>query len=201
MQHQSHIVRKRSTFFFMGEAPRNAYLIVSGAVYAYTYNRNGEKRIVYLLGEGDIFPLEWTSKMTDVSLYHYTSLTTCEVRVLGGREVSDSTSLQRDFQSNSRQVAALGLHIAALQQSRAEDALIGVFIMLALRFGEVRHDGWHAIPLRLTHQDLAYLVSCTRETVTANVSALKRRGYFASEQSFSYIVRLDRLIEHQLHYQ
>jgi CRP-like cAMP-binding protein len=93
----------------------------------------------------------------------------------------------------------LGLELAhreelfgCLLPRTTEARLARLLPILARQFGEATDEGW-IIGLRLTHYDLAAMVASTRESVTAAVSALRRRGVLEKRAGIVSILKPEEL--------
>jgi CRP/FNR family transcriptional regulator, global nitrogen regulator len=95
----------------------------------------------------------------------------------------------------------LGLELARREElftcllpRTTEARLARLLPILARQFGEAR-DGCWTIELRLTHYDLAEMVASTRESVTAAVNALRRRGVLEKKAGIVSILKPEELAE------
>ena len=73
-----------------------------------------------------------------------------------------------------------GEMVGYLLPYKVETKLAKLLLMLARRFGG-EEDGRLTIQLRLTHEELAAMVLCTRESVIHALTSLRRRGTLTTE--------------------
>ncbi len=85
--------------------------------------------------------------------------------------------------------------VGCLLPRRTEARLARVLQILARRFGERAEDDSVAIGLMLTRIDLAQMIASTRESVTAAVIRLRRKGILAMEARRVIILDPERLAE------
>ena len=60
--------RAKAPIAFQGEIPREAFLVLDGAVRSYTINASGEERIMSIYGKGSIFFVELPRMKNDEAM-------------------------------------------------------------------------------------------------------------------------------------
>jgi CRP-like cAMP-binding protein len=85
------------------------------------------------------------------------------------------------------------MHLHALEQLKAREKLLHILQYLVLRFGHEESKNCYKIDLRLTHQDIANLVGLTRETVSTEISKL-RKDKILTIKDLHYIVDTDKAL-------
>jgi len=172
--------KKHSILLYQGEAPRLAFLLVSGAVKAYTINSAGEEQIVTFHAGNDIFPGSWIFSKSAVTLYYYEALTDCEVLMVGREQLlrimmsrPELTAEALDYFATN--YTALLMRVTALEQSRARDKIMFTLYYLLFRYGKQGKPGKYTLDFALTHSVIASLVGLTRETTTTELSKLKQQ--------------------------
>jgi len=73
------VFKKHAILLYQGEAPRLAYVVLSGVVKVYSINTAGEEQIVTFETRDDILPTPWIFNKASTTLYYYEALTDCEV--------------------------------------------------------------------------------------------------------------------------
>jgi CRP/FNR family transcriptional regulator, cyclic AMP receptor protein len=189
--------KKHSILLYQGEAPRMAFVVVSGVVKVYTINKAGEEQIVAFHAAQDIFPSPWIFSKATTTLYYYEALTDCEVLTLPRDELIDvivsSPELLRStldyFVTN---YTGMLMRVTALEQARAREKIMFTLYYLLFRYGRQHKPGRYTIELGLTHSIIASLVGLTRETTTTELSKLKRQKVL-DYNLHEYIVNKEKL--------
>lgn len=126
------------------------------------------------------------------------AFTACEVIKVPKIFVERATKADREVAS--RLLTIMGLELAYQKElvgcllPRTTDARLAVLLpILARRFGG--QDSGAVILPRLTHMDLASMVATTRESVTAALRSLRRRGLVRTEGQIISILKPDELEE------
>src|SRR4051812_29955858 len=81
------VFKKHAILLYQGEAPRMAYVVLSGVVKVYSINTAGEEQIVTFETRDDILPTPWIFNKSSTTLYYYEALTDCEVLALPREEL------------------------------------------------------------------------------------------------------------------
>lgn len=195
------VFKKHSILLYQGEAPRLAYVVLSGVVKVYSINTAGEEQIVAFETCDDLLPASWIFHKAPTTLYYYEALTDCEVLALPRDELqklitgSDELriALLDYFATN---YTGLLMRITALEQSRAREKIMFTLYYLLFRYGRETKPGTFVIELKLTHSVIASLVGLTRETTTNELSKLKTQKvlrYNAHQYSVDK-TKLERLV-------
>jgi CRP-like cAMP-binding protein len=139
--------------------------IKSGFVMTYTYLEDGTTVALGLWGQGDIVG-EALSKMKP---YQMECLTTVEASSL---PVDDWHQLAESLLNHIHQAEQL---MIIRSHKKVETNLIQLLAWLSKKFG-LQVDQGRLIDMRLTHEDLAALISSTRVTVTRVLKQLEQEG-------------------------
>lgn len=190
-------VRKDSTILYQGEIPRQAFMVRSGIIRAYTITTSGEERIVALYGKGDIFPLTWIFGETSTTLFYYEALSDVQLAsipkdVLLDQMAKDKDSMFAVLKYTVNQYTALLLRITALEQSKAAEKIAFTLYYLVFRYGIEKQPGIFTIDIRMTQIMIASFVGLTRESTTINLRLLKKKKIIEYD-SFTYIVNKENL--------
>jgi CRP/FNR family transcriptional regulator len=162
-------------------------LLASGYVKRYLISNDGTKGIQVLYGPGDIFPITLAHKVLlnqaiyeGPEIYFYESMTDIEIYTLNDKALLEAVrrqpGLYRDLmlEAGNRLNSTLqGLENLTLRSSYKRTA--HQIWYLADRFGK-RQLGGTRIDIPVTHQDLAEILSITRETVTNSMKKLRVKG-------------------------
>lgn len=192
------LIKKGRPLFYQGEIPRTAYFVKSGVIKFYNITSNGEEKIVGYEATDSLMPNEWLFGKSPVSLYYYDTFTDCEVYSIPRSELLEiiNTDKQVAVSLLNRYISMyIGstMHLHALEQLKAREKLLHILQYLVLRFGtEVKSKSFR-IGLRLTHQDIANLVGLTRETVSTEISKLRKDGVLEIVD-LHYVVDTDKAL-------
>ncbi|MBD2295511.1 Crp/Fnr family transcriptional regulator [Anabaena sphaerica FACHB-251] len=139
--------------------------IESGFVLTYTYLEDGTTVALGLWGPGDVVG-EPLSKMKP---YQMECLTTVEVTIL---PVDNWHQLTETLLHHIQQAEELML---IRSHKKVETMLMQLLAWLSKKFGSQVEQG-RLIDMRLTHEDLAALISSTRVTITRLLGQLEQEG-------------------------
>jgi CRP/FNR family transcriptional regulator len=171
--------KKHSILLYQGEAPRSAFVLLSGVIKAYSINAAGEEQIAAFEVAKDIFPTPWIFGKASSTLYYYEALSDCEVLTVPReqlRKAIDSTPrLQAQVMNYFISMhTSMTLRVTALEQSRAREKIMFTLYYLLSRYGKEIKPNIFRVELSLTHGTIASLVGLTRETTTTELSKLRR---------------------------
>ncbi|HXH04888.1 MAG TPA: Crp/Fnr family transcriptional regulator [Candidatus Nitrosotenuis sp.] len=175
------VIKKRVIILYQGEVPRQAYVVLSGAIKMYRLSDAGEEEIIGFRTAGDIFPETWLYGKTTSTLYYYETMDDCEVLTTERSTMLDlidkNPILQRQmlnyFIDN---YTGLLMQVTALSQSRAGDKLLLILFYLMFRYGKENTPGIYTLELHLTHAMVGSLIGMTRETATVELGKLRRKN-------------------------
>lgn len=162
------------------------HFINKGYVKRYLIGNDGSLGTQFIYGPGHIFPITLIFKnllnqriIGGPEVYYYEAITDTEiynVDIPAIKEVADrDPTLYKDlmFVAGQRLYATLhGLENQTLQNSYKRIAHQLAFF--ATEYGKKKSDGTH-IAMHLTHQDIADLLSLTRETVSNGMVELRKQ--------------------------
>ncbi len=195
------IYKKHSILLYQGEAPREAFVILSGAVKVYSINASGEEQIAAFEVEQDVFPLPWIFHKSSTTLYYYEALTDCEVLTVSREQLQQVLTTSIALKEGLMEYfitahTGMLLRVTALEQSRAREKIMFTLYYLLFRYGHQLKNGLYRVDLALTHGTIASLVGLTRETTTTELSRLRRQKvltYTAHEYTIDK-TKLERLL-------
>jgi len=193
--------KKHSILLYQGEAPRVAYVVVSGAIKVYSINAAGEEQIVTFETHGDLFPAPWIFQKSSSTLYYYEALTDCEVLMIPREELrqlfrDDPELLNALLDYYVTRYTGLMVRVTALEQSRAREKIMFTLYYLLFRYGRETRPGIYTVSLKLTHSVIASLVGLTRETTTNELSKLKAQKVlrYSAHQYVIDKAKLERML-------
>ncbi|HLZ14456.1 MAG TPA: Crp/Fnr family transcriptional regulator, partial [Candidatus Saccharimonadales bacterium] len=132
------VFKKHSILLYQGEAPRTAFVILSGALKVYSINTAGEEQVVNFHTQYDMLPTSWIFKRSSTTLYYYEALTDCEVLAVPRNELMQVISKKPEYMHlmmdyfASNYVGML-VRVTALEQSRAREKIMFTLYYLMFR--------------------------------------------------------------------
>lgn len=186
------------------DAAETVYLLESGRVRLYRIGASARDVTVAVHEAGELFG---TSALGAGGPYgHYAEvLEEAEVLALPGTTLRELLRTQPELGVSlsaqlTRQTRALQERLAQLVFMEVSQRLAGTLLTMAAESGE--GGGKKALKGRVSHQDLAYLVGSTRETITKLLGEFKERGLL--DLGYRRIVVLDEaglrhVAEHPIH--
>lgn len=191
------LFKKHSILLYQGEAPRRAYVLLSGTVKVYSINTAGEEQIATFQVRKDLFPSPWIFHKSSTTLYYYEALTDCEVLLLARDDFHTVLSENPQLSASALDYFAANytgmmMRVTALEQSRARDKIMFTLYYLMFRYGIEAKPGVFVVDLGLTHSVIASLVGLTRETTTTELSKLKLQKV-VTYTAHSYTIYKDKL--------
>jgi CRP-like cAMP-binding protein len=165
--------------FQQGDIPNTAYAIKSGVIKVCNLTSNGEEKSLSFKVRDDIFPVCWIFSKTEGSLFFYQTHTDCELYVIDRKAITGEMDKSHAFTKLlfNRQVITYvnsELQVEALAQSRALLKILYTFRHLALTHGIKIKDDLARIKIPFTQQEFANFTGLTRETVTSELTKLRR---------------------------
>lgn len=156
------------------------YMLKEGHVRLYKLSPDGKEFTTALLGPGNIFGQAGEFALGTADTYAE-ALDECMLCLLTR---SDLESLLERFPRLARRMVQIlssrlrdaeeAMSYLALADLRAR--LLHLLVRLAQEFGRTETGGWVHVAADLSHQDLAKMVGASRETISANLSAMAREG-------------------------
>ncbi|MEK9195783.1 MAG: Crp/Fnr family transcriptional regulator [Patescibacteria group bacterium] len=188
---RTHTFQKGQMLYFLGEIPKNSFYINEGYIKVYAVSEDGSEQIVRFCGPGEFLALGWLFGYSSVIRFYYQALTDCSAEVIFKEEFEkeeQNPELLRSILDQLNIVANLGLvRNMALQQIKARQKIIYFLYFLSLRYGKEIGNSLYAIKIPMTHQTIAENLGLTRETVSTEMSKLKKESLIVVRQK-KYII-------------
>ena len=183
MYHSNHIVNIPS-----GEkvslSKSYLWLVVRGVIKVQTLTQDGELSILGLVSRDEVFgqPLSISDP------YEAYALGNCDLLPISLIEIEQNPTLSISIFNALRKTYQQTEMLLSIKAIRGmEDRIKSLFIFLAERYGRDYKDGI-VIDIRLTHQEIANLLTTTRVTVTRIMSGLKESKWLILERS-KYVLK------------
>ena len=155
------------------------WLVIRGVVKIQTLTLDGELSILGLVSNDEVFG----QPLSMLDPYDAYALSDCYLLPISLIEIEQNPVLTLSILkalSNRYQQTEMFLSIKAIR--RMDERIKSLFIFLAERYGRESKDGI-LMDIRLTHQEIANILSTTRVTVTRIMSGLKESKWLALKGS------------------
>lgn len=199
-QHPTKHYAKDQIILCQDDIPANVYVVKSGFVKGYDIDTNGSEQLLWLGGQGDLFPYDWLFDVVESSQFFYGAFNDCVLYTIERQEFMSFLGLYpKNLLELTRNMAItfndLIQKLAATEKPKANQKIVHVLHMLAEKFSTEFVDGiGRELEVPLTQQDIANLVGLTRETVAAELKKLKKEGYISYDK-LRFVVNHERLSE------
>lgn len=183
--------------FMEGETPRGVYILCQGRAKVLTTNSEGRTLILKIAQPGEILglnsvlagrPQEFTvetwqpSQLAFISREDFLAF----IRVYGDACLRVAQHLGRDCHTAYDFIRSIGLSDSASEK-------LARFLLEWAGDGQER-DGVVRVKLALTHEEMAQLISCSRETVSRTISDFRKKGLLELNGS-TMVIRNKRALE------
>ncbi|MBI2592414.1 Crp/Fnr family transcriptional regulator [Candidatus Saccharibacteria bacterium] len=175
---------KNQLIYYAGDELAQIYLIKEGYVKAYTILNSGDMRTIFLLGPGDIFPIDFSTTMDWHNYkvkYFYQALTDVKLQYLPVDSFKNTVEASTENMSTymaymSASNAAIMKQLEVMKSKKAINKVLMLLPYLITKFGEQIRPNAYRLKIKLSHQEIADLSGVTRETTTTLVKQLEKRG-------------------------
>ena len=177
--------------------------ITSGYVKRYLISNDGTLGVQVIYGPGDVFPITLAfSTLFDQKInespetYYYEAITEVELYTINEADLKSKVEANPRLYKDLMSVAGKRLHstlhgLENLTLKNSYHRVAHELLYLAQRFGEQKAVGTKIL-IPLTHQDLADILSLTRETVSTCMVQLRDKGLIKTQKSI-VITDMDKL--------
>lgn len=168
-------------------------ILASGYIKRYLIKNDGNIGVQIIYGPGDVFPLTNVfSAFFNQPLYrgreifYYEAMVDSEIHTIHSQELLRAVKSDKELYARLLQEA--GKHLESCVHSLENIALRSAYervahqlAYFATRFGEQTSQGTKLV-IPLTHQDIADILSVTRETVSNSITKLRKNGYIKTKK-------------------
>lgn len=184
---------------------KNFNLIKSGYIKRYLIANDGSLAIEAIYGPSDVFSLTLVfNKLFNQTLYegpevyYFEAMTDCEIFMLDidilAQKIAENTLLHRDLLIEAGKRLHFSIQgLENISMKTAYNRTAHQLLYFAKKFGN-KKKGAIEIGLPLTHQDLADVMSLSRETVSVSFTALKKKGLIKGSKHIC-VLDIDKLEE------
>lgn len=176
-----------------------AFVVKTGAVRCYDISLDGSQQLIWIVSEGELFPVAAPLEDDATSQFFYSAFMDSEVYVINRRRLlsflrTNPTALLDAYADITHKLTDLQFRINAVAKPKAREKILHTLAFMADRFRARRTGQQVEVSLPLTHQDIADLVGLTRETTTATLRALRSEGFVDYDHQH-FLVRRDKIQE------
>ncbi len=187
---------KGSLLFVEGEQPRGLFILCSGRAKLTTSSTEGKTLIVKIAGPGEILgvsatmldkPYELSAETLEPSQLNFIKRDDFLRFLSLNAEACMHTvqQLSEKYHSAQREIRSLGL-------SRTTGEKLANQILDWCELGEITSEGVR-LKVLLTHEEIAQMIGTTRETVTRELSDLRRRKVIDVKGSSMFVLQKAQL--------
>ena len=192
---------QRDRIFSAGSPGENVYLLADGRVKIFGLSSLGKEVILWFCFPGEVFGLAEMARGGPREVCAE-ACSDCRVHVIAQRDFKEflathpaTAMLVIDLLSCRLRV--LGDVVQNLTADDVTTRVVKLLLRLCARYGRpVARD--IRLDIRLTHQEMADMIGATRQTVTAVMSELRRKGVLYVEDHF-ICVRRPELLQGMVH--
>ncbi len=183
-------VKKNSLIFWAGGPSEYVYIILSGRAKIYELSPQGKEVIMWFCSSGELFGLAEVWRGTHRGVYAQACGTVELIRFERKRFqqhlMDHPTMAMQVIDILSGRVRILGDMLLGLTSTEVSSRLTKLLARLFQRYGRQRDERIY-IDIPLTHQEMADMIGCCRQTVTTTLGVLKRTHGLTSDRRMLYL--------------
>lgn len=169
------------------------YFLQSGYVTASTIDDDGKKRIHLIYGPGDYFPILSIFNGTEQRAT-YETLVRSKVLSISADDFKHQLSTDLNFcnqilKKTVNQLAMFAERVIDLQTTKLSEKLLRKLKILAKDHG-IKSADQYTLPYKLTHQHIAELLGVERESVSRNLTILKKQNKLIINKQGKIVISL-----------
>lgn len=193
---------KSEIIFFEGDNPSKLFLINSGRVKVYKYNKEGKEQIFYILSEGDF--VGDASIFTDESMkYNAEAIEDTSICELSKEDFKDIIQQNPNIalkvlKTAYERIDRLQELITSLTTKDIESRIAGLLLGFIKDFGSPREDGIE-MEIPFSREDLANYIGVTRETISRKLSIMQEEGILEMRGNKNIKILNLKLLEEKHH--
>jgi CRP-like cAMP-binding protein len=182
--------KKGQLLIFQGEVPRFGYVLKKGRIREYDISKQGNEQTTWLINVSEVFPFPWLIGAATTASYYYETASDCQLYILGKDDYQEllrinKVFLMHELERQAKKEISQTRRLAAILNSKAEYKLVNTFQYLIESYGYKIDNDNVEINIPLTHQEIANLTGLTRETVSKELSAMKKNGLISQRKNRS----------------
>ncbi|HJP81745.1 MAG TPA: Crp/Fnr family transcriptional regulator [Candidatus Saccharimonadales bacterium] len=163
---------------YADDIPKEVFILKSGIVKLYDIDDQGNEKLLHLVKAPAVVPFAFFSG-TEVPLkWFYTTLTDCDMYVLGIDELhtmmhTDAALAELLMNRFSADVHELLVRLSSLGKTNARDKVLAALRFLLTVHAIERRSGWWRVTFPVSHQLIGDLCGITRETTAIAMKELQ----------------------------
>ncbi len=183
-------LEKNALIFRAGTPSDYVYVILNGRAKIYELSPQGKEVIMWFCFSGELFGLAEVWRGTHRDVYAQAcspvELVRFERAQFQQHLVNHPVLAMQVIDILSERLRILGEMLLNLTSSDVTLRLVKLLVRLFQRYGRCR-DGRIYIDIPLTHQEMADMIGCCRQTVTSTLGTLKRTQGLNSDRRMLYL--------------
>jgi CRP-like cAMP-binding protein len=192
-------LKAREVLFHAGDSGDGCYFIRSGAVKASVIARDGQERLLAILGPGTVIGelalIDESPRSATI-----TALQKCELLHLTKNaffRLADAMPMvyRQALRLLSRRLRTANDSVVAQGTVTVQGRVARAFAALAEGLGEERSKGRIVLPHRITQSDIAGMAGVARENASRAINDLLRDGILGRDGAYYTIERADELLD------
>ncbi len=175
-------------------------LVISGFVKRYLISNDGNVGVQIIYGAGDIFPLTLFFRShfhqdlySGPETFFYEAMRETEVYSIDLSQLIEEVEIKPKLYADllvetGRHLEFCVSSLENLSLKTSDKRIAHQLLTFAKKFGKPTLGGGRQITVPLSHQDIGEILSITRETVTTNMSILRKKGLIKIDKDSKNIV-------------
>lgn len=192
-------IKNHVQIFSKGTQLDEIYFILKGKVKIYNKDSSGREQIVWIMQEGDIFPLEGFSR-EDI---YTANAETVEDSIIGSIGVSDFESIILDnpnvliklFSVMSERIIELQTRLEEQVLLEKYTQIVRLLLRLCERHGEISGNGQCHFKTQFTTTDLAKMVGASRGSISRTYTKLSKEQLLYKDNVGEIFLEFEKLKE------
>ncbi len=162
-----------------GDTPSGVYFLKRGYVRMYLLSPGGDVLMFHIFRPGAFFPMTWVVNDTP-NTYYFDALGSVEIYRAPKEEFQQFLKKSPDVleEFNRRILAGLTGVLRRMEMLLMDEAYpktVKLILYFAEQFGETDGKDSVALPIKVTHKDIASWIGTTRETASIQMELLKKQ--------------------------
>lgn len=162
-----------------GDTPSGVYFLKRGYVRMYLLSPSGDVLMFHIFRPGAFFPMTWVVNGTP-NTYYFDALGPVEIYRAPKEEFQEFLKESPDVLEEFNQRILAGLtgvlrRMEMLLMDEAYPKTVKLILYFAEQFGETDGKDSVALPIKVTHKDIASWIGTTRETASIQMELLKKQ--------------------------
>lgn len=190
----------RGELLLSKDEPIDSLLAIrTGYIKVTSISASGVERLVWIAGRYDITPTEQLFSKYGSSQFFYTALTDGSYYELNKSEFLDSAKENQELmteiaKSMSSHYDDFMTRLDAVDAATVTERLLRTLLYLGQRLTADSSVNLYDYDLKLTHRDIATMISSTRETTSLTLAEFRAKGFINYSRK-SFVIHIDKITE------